>query len=280
MRDLAIVMPTRDRPEIVRRNLHRTRRHFPDTPIYVFDDASADVAAIEAAVTAVGNCHLMRSPSPIGPAGGRRRLIEAAKARWCLAIDDDCYPSATFDPSRWLAMEPGLDDPIVVSFRNYRTYDGDIAPPGNLSVGPARTLTGGASLLHRASVMRIGSYNESFVFGGEDTDLARRVWASGRQLWIDPDNFIIHEHVAGGRDARREAFYYTRNRVLLNVLSLPVWYGLPLGLASAVRRWITQPNRWHGFLGIAAGLIAAVQHFEQRRPLSVRQFRRLERLPA
>ncbi len=280
MRELAIIMPTRNRPDVARKNLEKTRSHFPDAPIYVFDDASDDAEAVRAAVESIPNAKLIRSEENIGPAGARRALITAADARWCLALDDDCHPRDDFDPTRWLTIEPGPDDPIVVTFRYSRSYDGDIAPPGDLKTGPCRSLLGGASLLHRASVMAIGSYNSSYVFGGEDTDLARRVWASGRQLWIDPNNFIIHDHVAAGRNLPRESYLYVRNRILLNVLSLPLWYGLPLGVGQAVRRWLGHPYKLSGFLGILAGFSASVRHFGQRKPLRLEQVRWLRSLPS
>jgi GT2 family glycosyltransferase len=280
MHDLAIIMPTRNRHQIAAQNLRRTRQHFPNVPIYVFDDASDDAAAVAASIAMVPGCTLIRSDENVGPAGARRRLIEVADARWCLAIDDDCHPRDDFDPSRWVSLEPGPDDPIVVCCRYYRSYDGDVAPPGDLKVGPCRCLLGGASLLHRRSVIEIGSYNVAFIFGAEDTDLSRRVWASGRQIWIDPNNYIIHEHLPAGRNLTRESYFYVRNRIVLNVLSLPIWYGLPLGLVQAIRRCLVEPHKLSGLQGLLAGILVSARNFRVRRPLSIKLYRRLEMLPA
>jgi len=280
MRDLEIIVPTRNRPEVLRRSLSRTRAHFPDVPILVHDDASDDASAVAAAVGRIEGCRLIRASARIGPAGARRRLISEAGARWCLALDDDCYPSATFDPGRWVATEPDRDGVIAVSFRYWRSTDGDLAPPGNLATGPSRCFMGGASLLHRARVIEIGNYRGYLVFAAEDTELSRRIWAAGGQVWGDPDNVIVHDHVAVGRDLPAEAYYYVRNRILLNVLTLPLWYGLPLGLAQAGRRWLAQPHRAAGFAGLAAGILAAVRHYPDRTPLTLERYRWLERLPA
>ena len=147
MRDLAIIMPTHNRPDIALCNLLKARCHFPGVPIYVFDDASDDAAAVAAAVAQVPSCTLIRSEKNIGPAGARRRLIDAADARWCLALDDDCHPRPDFDPSRWLRMEPRESDPIVVSFRYYNAPYDEFAPRGRLKTGPSRSIMGGASLI-------------------------------------------------------------------------------------------------------------------------------------
>jgi GT2 family glycosyltransferase len=280
LRDLAIIMPTRNRPSIAAKNLLRIRKHFPGVPIYVFDDASKDAEALPAAMSSVPDCSVMRSEKRIGPAGARRRLIENAQSRWCLALDDDCYPREDFDPWPWVGMEPGPDDPVIVSFRYLRSYDGDIAPPGDLETGPSRCLMGGASLLHRASVMAVGNYNAFYIFGAEDADLSFRVWASGRQVWTDPGNFIIHDHVPAGRNLPSESYYYVRNRILFNVLSLPLWYGLPLGILQAGKRWLTQPYKLSGLGGLFAGFFVSMRHFRKRRPLTLAKFRHLQSLRA
>jgi GT2 family glycosyltransferase len=276
--DLAVIVPTRNRPDIARKNLEKIRAHFPDVPICVFDDASDDAVAVRRAVESVPDCKLIRSDVNIGPAGARRALIEAAEARWCLAIDDDCYPREDFDPAPWIDAEPGPGDPIVIGLTLYRSYDGDISPQGRSSPGSFPAFHGGASLLHRARLMEIGNYNPAYVFGAEDTDVARRVWASGYQVWHDPTKFIIHDHVAAGRNLPRESYFYVRNRILLAVMTLPVWYGLPLGLGQAFKRWLIQPYKWSGFLGLFAGLGASIRHFPARRPLSLRQYRELQGL--
>lgn len=280
MHDLAIIMPTRNRPDIALRSLQKTRAGFPVAPIYVFDDASKDPIAVANAIAQIDGAHLLRSDVNIGPAGARNRLIATAQARWLLAIDDDCYPREDFNPSRWVAMEPGPDDPIAVSFRAYRSTDGVVAPAGALVVGPARGLHGGASLLHRQSILEIGNYNPAYIFGAEDTDLARRIWASGRQVWIDPEQYIIHDHAPAGRNPPREAYFYVRNRILIGALTLPLWYGLPLGLCQATNRWLQQPHKVSGFFGLFGGLMSSVRLFGRRKPLTLAMLRTLEKLPA
>ncbi len=278
MRDLAIIMPTRNRPDVVQKNLEKTRSHFPDAPIYVFDDASDDPAAVRAAVERIPNATLIRSEKNVGPAGARRALIMAADARWCLALDDDCHPRDDFDPSRWVAKEPAAGEPIVIGFCYFRSYDGDIAPSGADAPGAFPGFMGGASLLHRERLMEVGNYCAAYVFGAEDIGLARQVWASGYQVWLDPTNFIIHDHVAAGRNPRRESYFYVRNRILLGALTLPLWYGIPMGFGQAMKRWLSHPHKFSGLLGLFGGLVASVQYFHLRRPLALAKFREIEAL--
>jgi GT2 family glycosyltransferase len=277
--DLEIIVPTRNRPEVLARSLRLTRAHFPGVPILVHDDASEDTGSVALAVRDIPGARLMRSVQRIGPAGARNKLLSEARARWCLAIDDDCFPRKDFDPSRWIATDPAPGGPIVISFRCYRSYDGNIAPPGEWSAGPSRTLMGGASLLHREGVLNIGGYRSFLVFAGEDTELARRVWASGSQVWSDPCNYIVHDHVPVGRDLAAEYFYYVRNRVLVNVLTLPLWYGLPRGIVEAARRAASQERKLPGLAGFISGLIDSFKYFRSRTPMTLSLFRWLSRLP-
>ncbi len=278
--DFEIIVPTRNRPAILRRSLCRIRAHFPVVPILVYDDASEDAYGVASAVSSIGQTRLIRGERFEGAAAARGALISVAQARWCLAVDDDCYPREDFDISRWVAMEPSPDGPIVISFRYYRSYDGNIAPPGEWPAGPSRCLMGGASLLHRKRVLEIGGYRGFLVFGAEDTELSRRVWASGAQVWTDPSNIIVHDHVTVGRNLRAEDFYYVRNRILVNVLTLPVWYGLPLGLAQAVRRIVVQDRKLAGMAGFACGVLDSIRYFRKRRPMTLSLFRWLNKLPA
>lgn len=280
MCDLEIIVPTRNRPDVLSRSLKLMRAHFPGVPILVHDDASNDEGAVAAAVAAVKPSRLIRSNKVVGPSGGRRRLLAAAQARWCLALDDDCYPREDFDPSGWVAKEPGAADPIIIAFRYFHPRDGRIAPKGPVQAGPSRHFIGGASLLHRESVLAIGSYCERLIFGAEDTELAMRVWASGAQVWCDPDSYIIHDHVAVGRDLRYEAFYYVRNRIVINVLTLPFWYGFPYGLGQAVKRCMSQPNKLWGLAGIISGVVESIRCLPDRRPLTFAMLRWLKTLPS
>ena len=277
--DLAIIMPTRNRPEVLARSLSMIRaRGFEGTPIYVFDDASEDAAAVRHATASVPGVTLIRSDVQLGPAGGRNRLLQTAQAKWCLAIDDDCYPQEHINLARWLGTSPKLGDPIIVGFRYFRPYDGDISPPGTVATGPSRFFHGGASLLHRESVLSIGGYRDFLIFGAEDSELACRVWASNYQVWIDPDNFVIHEHVSAGRNPQAEAYYYIRNRIIMNVLTLPLWLGLPLGLVQAMRRAIFHRDPITAMRAIVAGCTCSIQYFSQRRPLTFAKWRWLRQL--
>lgn len=276
--NLAIIIPTRNRSEIIRLNLQKTRAQLPDVPIFVFDDASTNADEVRSAVESVPGCVLIRSESNVGPAAARNALIIASEARWCLAIDDDCYPDPSFDPHPWTETEPGQGDPIVIGLTCYRTYDGDISPANVTEPRQYPNFHGGASLLHRERIIEIGNYDPDYVFGAEDTDLARRVWASNYQVWQDPTKIIIHDHVSSGRDLQREAYFYARNRILLGSRTLPIWYGFPIGFLQACRRCLTQPNKLHGLKGIIGGVWVSFINFSNRRPLNLKQYYTLRKM--
>lgn len=271
--ELAIIIPTRNRPTDLTRALAKIRgRGFPDTPIYVFDDASDDPEAVAAAIAAVPGVTLIRSERQLGPAGGRNRLLQVAQARWCLALDDDCYPREDFDITEWISKEPQANDPIIIDFSCFCPSDGNLPPAGHTRASPTNAFHGGASLLHRQSILNIGGYREFLVFGLEDTELALRTWASGYQVWVDPKNVVIHEHVPRGRDLRRETFHYVKNRILVNMLAAPLYIGVPHGLISAARRIFHHRYPVDAAKGFVSGLVDSARHFGQRKPLSLKQW--------
>ncbi len=268
MLDCTIIIPTRNRQQVLEHSLAKIRKLFPAVPILVYDDASEDAAGVVQIVEAVQGARCIRGERCVGPAGGRMLLMQAVQTSWCLALDDDCYPREDFNISRWLGGRPEKGDPIIIGFRFFRPYDGDLAPPGAAVVGSSQGFHGGASLLHCSSVLAIGGYRDFLFFGGEDTELAYRVWASGYQIWIDTHNVVVHEHVACGRDIRAESYFYVRNRILINILTVPLWLALPLGTLQALRRAFYHRDLNYACRGLFAGYRDSIRYFRYRKILS------------
>jgi GT2 family glycosyltransferase len=275
---LTVIVPTRNRPIVLERSLRKIRQCFSTEPILVYDDASDDALAVSRVVDRIYNCRCIRGDSQAGPAAGRQRLLGEANSIWCLALDDDCYPRRDFQISHLLKSEPGEGEPIIIGFRLYRTYDGNLAPPARTPFGPSRAFHGGASLLHRDSVLAIGGYREFLVFGGEDTELATRAWANGKQVWGDSDNVVMHDHVSCGRDLSAESFYYSRNRILASALTLPRWVGIPFGTLQAFRRTLTTGEFRPSLRGIYAGWRDAIKFRAFRKAISFKMWRYLRSL--
>lgn len=103
MLDYTIITATRDRAPTLDRSLGLTRRAVGDgVPVVVFDDASADAAAMRDVAGRHANVRLIRSEERVGPGEGRNRCMAAAETGFCLSLDDDCYLAGRPELGRWL----------------------------------------------------------------------------------------------------------------------------------------------------------------------------------
>lgn len=91
-----------------------------------------------------------------------------------------------------------------------------------LATGRNTMLQGGNFVLRRSALERIGGFDTSIDFYGEDTDIARRIGAEGRVAWT----FALWVY-ASGRRLRHEGVLRTGIRYALNFFSVSV-RGTPL----------------------------------------------------
>ena len=92
-RGVSVVVPTRDRPESLRRCLGALRaQDLAELEVIVVDDGSRDRGAVEAALAgAAPGVRLLRTPGR-GPAAARNRGVRAATGEVVCFTDDDCEP--------------------------------------------------------------------------------------------------------------------------------------------------------------------------------------------
>ena len=75
---------------------------------------------------------------------------------------------------------------------------------GGLDLGHAQRVDwvmGFAMLVRREAVEQVGSFDESFFMFSEETDLCRRLWDAGWEVWYDPEAEFTH--VAGATHGGR-----------------------------------------------------------------------------
>jgi GT2 family glycosyltransferase len=70
-------------------------------------------------------------------------------------------------------------------------------------------VSAGAMLVRKSAVERVGWFDEDYVFGWEDGDLAYRLSMSGHPCWVDSDANAFHQSMKRGLKWIR---YQTRNR--------------------------------------------------------------------
>ncbi|MFA5318713.1 MAG: glycosyltransferase, partial [Patescibacteria group bacterium] len=69
----------------------------------------------------------------------------------------------------------------------YLTKDRDYSHPGR-----ADWLYGACFFIRAKAMEKVGLFDERFFLGFEDTDLCRRMWQAGYEVWYYPEASIIH----------------------------------------------------------------------------------------
>jgi len=279
MASLAIVVATRDRAVALRRLLASAvamtgwERVTPE--LIVVDDGSSDATRL---VVAEAARRAMTIRYLAGPGGGKSRAlnqaIRATDAALLAFVDDD----VEFDPG-WLVAAVGYapasdvvaaqgtirlppesaGDPAIVSaLERWRTIPFCDHGP---SASEAGSLIGANMLVWRATFARIGLFDERLGPGAagacEDTELARRIRATGGRIGYVPDAIVYHDvdperlsaayfrtlHARRGRSR----IYYKRSGLASHILpnlgvaalrlALATVIGRPQARARALGRW-------------------------------------------
>lgn len=215
--EIAVVVPTRDRPEMLTRLLDGLRMQgLPSDrfEVIVIDDGSSasstqHVLAEESARAELA-LRSVRNETALGQARARNQGWRGVQAPLVAFTDDDCTPDPEWLSALLLASEaaPGA----IVQGRT------EPDPLGARPEGPfSRTVRVDALgpqyqtcniLYPRALLERLGGFDERVgqPVAGEDTELAWRAFESGAQAVFAADALVFHAiHELGFIGALREA---------------------------------------------------------------------------
>ena len=163
-----------------------------------------------------------------GVGGGRNAGIALARGEILFFLDDDAELRDPHTVARLLThFERDPDLGVVgllvidaamgaierrcIPFRNKRV------PPGPTA---ACYFAGGASAIRRGVFDRVGLYDESLFYGGEELDLSYRLLDAGFRILFDPSVTVLHH--AAGRGESLAPYFYARNRPWVALRHLPL----------------------------------------------------------
>lgn len=221
----------------------------------VVDCASADRAAVAAAMPADPRFRLIALDDNIGFAAANNLAARQATAPWLALLNPDAFPAldwldrllaatrrhaaAAFgstqlsdaDPSR---LDGAGDACHVLGFpwRMGRGMPVDRLPPGDR---PVLAVCAAAALYERAAFLAVGGFDETFFCFLEDIDLGFRLRGMGREA-IQVDDATVH-HVGGGSGGGASPFaryHGTRNMIWAMAKNMPaplLAVALPIHLA-------------------------------------------------
>lgn len=272
---LAILIPTRNRPGILATTLQELKKAgLGDAPLWVYDDCSADPEAIRRVVQEWPEGKVIRGQTRVGQAQGRNVLMRSCGREFGLFLDDDSFPVSAAGLERHLAG-PRPPQRTIVTSQYLDVPTQRLSTPPDIGEGPARSFQGGGSLFHIPTVLGFGGFRSFFVYGYEEPELATRIRMRGFEIWYDPSVIVHHNHFDTPnecRDHREYDYLYARNSILMSSLNMPLWFGLPHGLARSVRRsFYRRRHVWPKLRGTVAGVWQSFSLWRERTPASLRQ---------
>ncbi len=267
---LSIVIPSHNRPDLLRACLRSVLRHMPpDTEVIIVDDASPGGAVAAAArefagvrVEQLERCGGFCVAANAGLRASRGEVVE-------LLNDDtevcpgwaDAAREAFADPHigavaplvlRWPGGPPGQATIDSAGDRYYlggvagKHGHGEVLRPDHLRPRFVFGASASSAFYRREALLKAGGFPESFGAYFEDVDLSFRLHWAGYRVFFEPRSRILH-HVSASYGARPDAGLLeqqSRNEELVfwrNVPGRALLRALPLHLAvvaaKAWRRW-------------------------------------------
>jgi glycosyltransferase involved in cell wall biosynthesis len=214
--DVSVVVPTKDRPEKLRRCLAALAGPHE---LVVVDDGSAQRGLVAEIVRDAG-AQVVRLERK-GPAAARNAGVEAAGGEVVCFTDDDCEPAAGWVEKLMAPIVAGearcaagltlVAADASPADRAWQTIANELqraaAVPGSPSPGFAPT----CNLACSRSLLAELPFDESFpAAAGEDRDWSARAAARGAAPSFIPDARVIHRPSLDARSFLRQQFRYGR----------------------------------------------------------------------
>jgi GT2 family glycosyltransferase len=266
--ELSIIIPSHNRPDLLRACLASVTRHGPGgTEVIVVDDGSAG-AAVSAAASGFADVRCLRLPRQRGFCAAANAGIAAARAPVVELLNDDTevepgWAEAAlvhFADAAVAAVAPlvlrwtGSGEATTIDSAGDRYFVGGVAGKrgrGRL-LGPEYLhrcrvfgASGSSAFYRRDLLRRVGAFPERFGAYFEDVDLSFRLHRAGGEIVFEPASRVRHRVSASyGRPRRRLLEQQSRNEELVFWRNLParaLVRALPLHaavlVAKAWRRW-------------------------------------------
>jgi GT2 family glycosyltransferase len=249
---IAYVLPTRNRPEALRRTLDllgTLPRH--DAEVIVVDNASdarPDVPGSLANGLPASRIPLKRNAG----AAARNAGVMASdpSCQWIVMLDDDSAPAGLGHLDAIMAAgvrTAAIGAEIVLG--------DDAGRPGTQreAGGLPEVFTGCGVTIRRESFLDAGGYDASFGYYAEEYDLAARLLLAGMSVRLDRRFRVVHRKVAAGREMNIILHRLVRNNGWVIQRYAPARRRVG-ELARTIERYGHIAGREHAIPGYAAGL--------------------------
>lgn len=280
----AMIIPTRNRPELLGETLDRLLGvGFDNVPLYVYDDASDEPEQVRETVLArFPAARIIRGKRKAGQAYGRNVLLRTIDREYAICLDDDVYFLDTGRLHEWLLSGREAERPAVVTFhcRDRQDHPEDMPDKICTRAEPSPGFLGGACLFRAPTILDVGGYRDFWGYGYEEPELALRLYARGHLLYSDPSIKVEHNHridKIARRDDAEYARLYARNAILMYTLNTAPAWGLARGLARSMRFVLRRKRqRPSAIAGTVLGVVDTFRYWRCRNAVPVKKVRHWE----
>ncbi len=274
-----VVIPTKNRKEILCETLASLLRQSVALEILVLDDGSTDGTADEVRQKFPG-VRLLRDEQSRGPTVQRNRGAALATSAILLTIDDDVTMPSPHTVAQTLeAFDHPRVGAVTIPFINI------LQSPKTLSAAPSKDkiyaaydFYGGMVAFRREAFLQVGGYEALYFMHVEEPDLSIRLLDAGYVVRLGVADALQH-HESPIRNLRRLHELGPRNHVLYAWQHVPTPHLAAHLLGTTVlclRHTIKIGHPWLGMRGILRGYAACLREWRKRRPVS-REVYRLSR---
>jgi len=263
---LSFVIPTRNRPEVLRETLRAIDALGFDADqgeVVIVDNASDEPVSDEALLPTT----ILRLRSNMG-AAGRNIGAEWARGDWVVMLDDDSSP---LDGDGLLAALWSAPDDAAAVMADIR-LSGD---RGRERGGLPEVFIGCGVAIRREIFLRLDGYDPSFEYYAEEYDLAARMIGAEYKIVFDPRFTVEHRKVETGRDFGRIVRRLVRNNGFVMQRYAPESVRRTM-LRLDRRRYRQIAEKERATIGFTEGLLELRQMIrgQRRCPLSQEHFDR------
>lgn len=251
---LSIVIPSHNRPDLLRECLARVLQHKPSAAeVIVVDDGSPHRQASD--VAARFGVPAVRLECRRGFCAAANTGVAASRGQVVELLNDDTEVAAGWAEAAlaWFARpEVAAVAPLVLRWPDGKTIDsagdryylGGVArkrghgQPITSAYSQAQRVFGAsacAAFYRREALLKVGAFPESFGAYFEDVDLAFRFQRAGYRTMFEPASRVLH-HVSASHGSPRRALLEQQSRneervFWRNTPSAALWRALPRHLA-------------------------------------------------
>jgi len=211
MKKISVIIPTRNRKEILFSNLNKLLEMNDDEmEILVYDDASrADYS--EEIKSLFGPVRFYRTDKHVGYCTLRNLLVKASQGEFVINLDDDSCFASKEDYFKAKESAFGFLKIGIMGFKIIK--NNKVQFPSDIKDGLYyyNTFMGCGYLFNRSLFLEIGGIDKDFFRQGEEKDLAIRFLAAGYPVILNTNVTVLHEESALERDHQFIHAYAFRN---------------------------------------------------------------------